>query len=71
MGVTEMKRSFEFDQIKRRGKQFWQDYYFLRITKDFFQRELSKTSPIFSKGGEGVKEKSCFLRTLSQFMFTY
>ena len=38
------------------------------VTKKEDFRELSKTSPIF-RGGS--KEKSCFLRTLSQFMFTY
>ena len=73
MGVTaqKLKEVLNLIKSKKKGKQFcWQDYYFLRITKDFFQRELSKTSPIFSRG-EGVKEKSCFLRTLSQFMFTY
>ena len=72
MGVTAQKLKEVLNLIKSKegGNNFGKITIFWELQKIFFKENWAKHHQ-FSIGREGVKEKSCFLRTLSQFMFTY
>ena len=65
MGVTAQKLKEVLNLIKSKEGEtiLLARLLFLRITKDFFQRELSKTSPIFSRGG-GSQRKIMFFKNI-------
>ena len=66
MGVTAQKLKEVLNLIKSKegGNNFGKITIFERqITKDFFQRELSKTSPIFNREG-GSQRKIMFFKNI-------